>query len=219
MEIRAQQVIYGIAEAIAAHNLLRFVRDHNDEERLRMIAGATMAGLGYVFGPTIEERIRSFDGTVDEATKQRAIYAVGGAALGGFLGRDIGAKAIVAVGDSVQRNLLVKPEEKDHDHKPGGLTTILSAGWLGYSLFLDGKTPEEQRRHLWGLGSGVIGYLYAPDVLEKIANMPIGERDSDDAVQIYRTGGTALGAMAGGVLGWYKGPELFSHKAIPERSA
>jgi hypothetical protein len=212
MEVRAQQVIYGIAEAIAAHNLLKYVRVNNEEEKIRMAAGAAMAGLGYVFGPGLEDRIKQLkDGELTEATKQQLLYAAGGILLGGITGYAVGPKLEAAALPAPMQQTLVAAEaqaQADHE-RPGGLVTIASAGWLGYSLFFDGKTPEEQQRHLWGLGAGVVGYMYGPDMLRKIGKLLIPSQAGDDAVRIYTTGSIVLGGVAGGILGWKMGPQLF----------
>jgi hypothetical protein len=211
MEVRAQQVIYGVAEAIAAHNLLRYVRTNTDEEKIRMAAGAGMAGLGYVFGPDLEARVRQLkDGELSEQIKQQMVYAAGGIVLGSITGYAVGPKlADTSLGPAVEHTLLTAQQEQREDaQRPGGLLTIASAGWLGYSLFFDGKTPEEQQRHLWGLGAGVIGYMYGPEVIRKVGGLFVPAQSRDEAVKIFATGSALLGGLAGGILGWKKGPQL-----------
>jgi hypothetical protein len=213
MEVRAQQVIFGIAEAIAAHNLLQYVRTNTDEEKIRMAAGAGMAGLGYVFGPDLESRLRHLkDGELSEHTKQQMVYAAGGIMLGSITGYVVGPKLHdqLAIAPGMQQTLLEAQEQKSADkERPGGLLTIASAGWLGYSLFFDGKTKEEQQRHLWGLGAGVVGYMYGPEMLRKLGSLMVPASAHDDAVRIYTTGSAVLGGIAGGIIGWKKGPALF----------
>jgi len=210
MEVRAQQVIYGVAEAIAAHNLLRYVRSNSDEDKVRMAAGAGMAGLGYVFGPELEARLRHLgDQDLTEHTKQQMVYAAGGIVLGSITGYAIGPR-LKGIASGLEQEL-VKAEiaQREDSERPGGLITIASAGWLGYSLFFDGKTPEEQQRHLWGLGAGVVGYMYGPELIRKLGNLVIPASSKDDAVQMYASGAAILGGVAGGLLGWKKGPALF----------
>jgi hypothetical protein len=206
MEMRAKQVIYGMAEIIAAHQLLRYVRKNNDEEKLRMAAGAGMAGLGFVFGPELHSRLQRHDFSLSEQVKQHLLYASGGAILGGMVGYKLGPKLNVP---EIQEAIDNAKEQSITDpQRPGGLITIASAGWLGYSLFFDGKTPDEQRQHLWGLGAGVVGYAYGPEIFRKIKSMSIPASSHDDALEIYARGSTLVGSIAGGLLGWYKGSDI-----------
>ncbi len=91
-----------------------------------------------------------------------------------------------------------------HQH-PGGLLTLASAGWLGYSLFFDGKTKEEQHRHLWGLGAGALGYLYGPESLQWVKKLTIPKADGERAVGMFRDGSILLGATIGGFAGYTLG--------------
>jgi hypothetical protein len=220
--------MYGIAEVIAAHNLLRYVKGNTDEERLRMAAGATMAGLGYVFGPDLQARLQQHGAThpgaahIAEGFHDRIMYAAGGAALGAVMGKHFGPKLHTTelvpkeIDDALVR---AADEARDDPMRPGGLITVLSAGWLGYSLFLDGKTQEEQQRHLWGLGSGVVGYLYAPEMLRKIGSMQLPADAGDDAIELYARGGALIGTIAGGALGWTKGPEIITRLRATDNKA
>jgi hypothetical protein len=206
MEVRAKQVMYGMAEIIAAHQLLRYVRKNNDEEKLRMAAGAGMAGLGFVFGPELQERLKRHDFSLSEQMQQRLLYAAGGAILGGIAGYKLGPELQIP---HVQTIIEEAREQCTTDpQKPGGLITIASAGWLGYSLFFDGKTPHEQQRHLWGLGAGVFGYAYGPEILRRVRSMVIPATSHDDALGIYAQGSVLIGSIAGGLLGWHKGEDL-----------
>jgi hypothetical protein len=211
MEIRAQQIFYGVAEVIATHNLLRFVQKNTDEERMRMVAGAGLVSLGYFFGPELQERLKLLnDRGLDEKMQQQLVYAAGGVLLGGFAGYTLGPKLQSRTFElAVQSPHIAQPAKR-----PDGLITIASAGWLAYSLFFDGKTPEEQRRHMWALGAGAVGYMYGPEMLRKTRDLflPAG---ADKSVERYARGAAMLGATAGGVIGWYKGREL-SQKLLPE---
>jgi hypothetical protein len=203
MEVRTKQVIYGVAEVIAAHNLLRYVRKNNDEERLRMATGAGLAGLGFAFGPELQDRLQHLgDRELTAATKERLLYAAGGALLGGIIGNKVGPHLPLSIEEAINN---ATEEMLAHPQQPGALVTLASAGWLGYSLFFDGKTPEEQKRHLWGLGAGVVGFMYGPELLRKVSNMTVPAHAADEAVQVYASGSAVIGTVAGGLLGWYKG--------------
>ena len=222
--MQAKQVIYGMAEIIAAHNLLRYVRKNDHNERLRMAAGATMAGLGYVFGPKLETYLQH-DNVFNKKIKQNIIYAAGGAILGSFVGYKAGA---VLGNKHIEQQPLTPIEEivsavdiaraDAEPERPGGLLTIASVGWLGYSLFYDGKTSDERKQHLWGLGAGVIGYVYGPELLDKISVLKLSQKSVDDALAVYKTGGATIGGVAGGLLGWYKG-KSFIEKTVPRMNA
>lgn len=206
MEVRAKQVLYGIAEVIAAHNLLRYVRKNNDEEKLRMAAGAGLAGLGFAFGPELQDRLQHLgDMELTAATKERLLYAAGGALLGGIAGNKIGHR----LPNAMEKTIATATQEMlETPQQPGALITLASAGWLGYSLFFDGKTTEEQQRHLWGLGAGVVGFMYGPELLRKVNKMSIPSTTAEEAIQIYASGSALVGSVAGGLLGWYKGDNL-----------
>jgi membrane protein YqaA with SNARE-associated domain len=213
MEVRTQQVIYGVAEAIAVHNLLKYVQHNTSEERIRMATGAGMAALGYVFGPELEARIRNLnDEGVAEKTRKQIVYAAGGAVLGSLVGYKFGPQAPNTAVDLERITTETRAAVQDREH-PGGLVTIASVGWLGYSLFFDGKTKEEQQRHLWGLGAGVIGYMYGPEMLRRIGLMQIPRSSAQDAVKLYTNGSAIVGGIAGGLLGWYKGADIMERIA------
>ncbi len=248
MEWRGQQVVYGIIEVIATHHLMHYVKGHTPEDRTRMAAGATMAGLGFVFGPELEERVRGLPQATQGRHKE-LIYTAGGAALGAvtaYLMRTqkeksspvppfppIGAASTPfiytnstppttsqryhdpstagpvpgSLGWRLDQALAgADPAREGFDHKhPGGLLTLASAGWLGYSLFFDGKTKEEQHRHLWGLGAGAIGYLYGPESLQWVKNLTLSKSDGERAVGMFRDGSILLGATIGGFAGYTLG--------------
>jgi membrane protein YqaA with SNARE-associated domain len=208
MEVRTQQLIYGIAEVIAAHNLLKYVRNNSSEEKIRMAAGAALAGLGYVFGPELEERIKHLrDPQLSEYMQQHLMYAAGGIILGSIAGYTVGPK--LRATQQLEQTITQAVQEGAEDPlRPGGLLTIASAGWLGYSLFFDGKTKEEQQRHLWGLGAGVVGYMYGPQMLRKVRGMLVPQGAHDDALELYARGSALIGSIAGGVVGWYKGEQI-----------
>lgn len=209
-DLRAQQVVYGMAELLAGHYLLHHVRDSSDAQKVRMVAGATMAGLGFAFGPELESRIRGM-GDMEMSSKMRhqLISAAGGAVLGAVAAyalqpkdRSVAQKSSQQMSERLERLLGVQPKDAASS-SPTGLLTVLSAGWLGYSLFLDGKTPQEQNRHLWMLGSGAIGYLYAPELMRKIVSIPSTPEANKKALDLYKHGSLALGSLIGGAAGWY----------------
>jgi hypothetical protein len=256
MELRGQQVLYGIVEVIATHNLVKYVKGNGPNERVRMAAGATMAGLGFVFGPELEERFRHLPQTAAaHGIRREVAFAAGGAALGAvtaYLMRDgtrtltrptppvspiitptsgpiagavhpsgagpvtyshpppqagpvtytgplpgsLGDRLRRALGEADPASVLFDPA------KPGGLVTIASAGWLGYSLFFDGKTKEEQHRHLWGLGAGALGYLYGPESIRWIKDLTIPKLDGQRAINLFNDGSVLFGAAVGGIVGY-----------------
>ena len=223
MEIKTQQIVYGVAEVIAAHNLLRFVKGNTGEEKVRMAAGASMAGLGYVFGPELHERVKHLgDGELTQQMKQQLLYAAGGAVLGSVAGYKIGPRfrsATLLPGDIEDALEKATTAAADDPTKPGGLVTIASAGWLGYSLFFDGKNAEEQQRHLWGLGAGVVGYLYGPEMIRKVSKMLVPKAQADDAIELYARGSAIVGAVAGGLFGWHKGDAVLQQFRKEESDA
>ena len=217
MEMRGQQGLYGIIEVIATHNLLKYLRGNNPDERMRMAAGATMAGLGFVLGPELEERLQKLPNTA-RGIRKEVTLAAGGAVLGavtayllrngtrGTIPTPSGEDGLPA--GSLGQRLSLALGEADPDRaafdpaKPGGLVTIASAAWLGYSLFFDGKTKEEQRQHLWGLGAGALGYLYGPETIRWARGLRIPARDGERAVGIIDTGSVLFGAAVGGIVGY-----------------
>lgn len=259
MELRGQQVLYGIIEVIATHNLVKYVKGNGPDERVRMAAGATMAGLGFVFGPELEERLRHLpEAAKAHGIKREVAFAAGGAALGAvsaYLMRDgtrttarptppaspvspiitpangptiqrpvsgsgpvsysgpipqpgpipyhdqplpgtLGDRLRHALGEADPASVLFDPG------RPGGLVTIASAGWLGYSLFFDGKTKAEQHQHLWGLGAGALGYLYGPEAIRWVKGLTVPKIDGDRAISILNDGSVLFGAAVGGIVGY-----------------
>jgi len=259
MEWRGQQVVYGIVEVIATHHLMHYIKGHTPEDRTRMAAGVTMAGLGFVFGPELEERLRALpQTTASHGIRKEMIYAAGGATLGAvtaylmrtphaatpprtpfihqpsapptpathqhppiittsappqtttpysLFGTTPPKAAPGTLGWRLERALAdADPASVGFDTQhPGGLLTIASAAWLGYSLFFDGKTTEEQHRHLWGLGAGAVGYLYGPESLRWVKGLTISKSDGERAIDILRDGSVILGATIGGVAGYALG--------------
>lgn len=221
-ELRAQQVVYGMAELLAGHYLLHHVRDSSDAQKVRMVAGATMAGLGFAFGPELESRIRGMgDHDMSEKMRHQLVSAAGGAVIGAVAAYALQPKD-QALAQRSSKNIaerlerLLGPVSKEAPAKSStGLLTVLSAGWLGYSLFLDGKTPQEQHRHLWMLGSGAIGYLYAPELMRKIASIPSTAEANARALDLYKRGGLVLGGLIGGTAGWYMGSSTHRSNSSP----
>jgi hypothetical protein len=113
--------------------------------------------------------------------------------------------------DDRARRLLdgARAQQQADPTRPGGLIVAGCAAFLGYSLFFDGKTPEEQQRHLWGLGAGVVGYLYGPETLKQLRTLRIPQARAEQAVELYGKGAALTGAAIGGVTGYLYGPSWF----------
>lgn len=210
--VTGREVAYGMADIIASHNLMKYGSD-SDDERLRMIAGGTLAGLGFAFGPELADRLKEIrsEGMSEQLQKQ-VLYAAGGATLGGvmtyLLGQDgpiAGCAGIVgdAVGDDNPVNRVIR--QIDPDEKPGGMLTIASVGWLGYSLFFHPKTDEEKQRQFWGLGAGTIGYLYGPKFLQRLECVVVPAVARDTALGVHDTGAATFGMLIGAGVGWHMG--------------
>ncbi|MBR9701219.1 hypothetical protein GOV11_05130 [Candidatus Woesearchaeota archaeon] len=187
---QTEDMIFGIADVIAAHNLLRYAREGEDEPQTRMLIGATMASLGYLYGPDIKNKF-SEKTEIMEKLRSRAIYAGGGAMLGGIVGYLSGPDLAGKDTSKVER--------------PSGLMAIASVGWLGYSLV--GREETDHERQLWGLGAGSIGYLYGPELLSKIKHVSIPDHVCEDGVDIQARGAAIFGAMVGAGIGWWAGEE------------
>jgi hypothetical protein len=205
-KIRIQQVFQGILEVFATHYLVRHVRQSTEEETTRMVVGASMAGLGYFFGPKIQDRLRDSGSTnIQQYLKDNMLYAAGGALLGSVTGYTLGP----TVAKSMQSRQL-EERVQSIETPSNGLLVVASAGWLGYSLFLNGKTSRERDRHLWGLGAGAVGYLYAPELLHKMKSQTVPSQANEETIQIYSKGTAILGGLAGGLLGLVKGKDILN---------
>ncbi len=227
-EMRGEQVLHGIVEIIATHNLVKYVRGNTRDERTRMAAGATLAGLGFAFGPELEGRLRNLPSLrAGTGMRRELAYAAGGAVLGAVsahLLRDharsastpaapTGASAARlsplpgSLGARLDEALALPAVTQDAQgigdlSRPSGLVTVASAAWLGYSLFLDGKNRAEQHQHLWGLGAGALGYLYGPESLRWIKGLTLPRTGGERAIGFLRDGTVLYGAAFGGVLGY-----------------
>lgn len=227
-EMRGEQVLHGIVEIIATHNLVKYVRGNTRDERARMAAGATLAGLGFAFGPELEERLRALPSMrVGTGLRRELAYAAGGAVLGAVSAHLLRSnkqstgtpgtppRAPVthtsplrgSLGARLDEALTIPATTKDAQtagdiSRPSGLVTVASAAWLGYSLFLDGKNRAEQHQHLWGLGAGALGYLYGPESLRWIKGLALPRVDGERAIGFLRDGTILYGAAFGGVLGY-----------------
>lgn len=220
-EIRGEQVLLGVGELLSTHYLVSHMKRATHHQKLRLAVGATMAGVGYFIGPELEERIRGLgDQRLNDRLRRQAIYTGGAALLGG-----VGTYLLTKQGDNpLTKNLeaelssvasasqakadpeLASTLEEIHlraDRQINPFLGIAAAGFLGYSLFFDGKTAAEQRRHLWGLGAGAAGYLLGPEALGKVKSLVLPSSIRGDVLEMYARGSAVLGAGVGAVAGWY----------------
>jgi hypothetical protein len=240
-EVTGKQLLKISVDAIAAHQLLQYVTHNDKEERIRIAAGLTLLGLGYIYGPHLQEKVNAMkDARLNDASTERVVYAAGGAILGSIVGRyfdrhgrdssvtpsapgamplpgaDWQSRSVQSTSgrstngqstsgiDARVRNVVVAATEYDTTRRPHPVIVIGSVGWLGYSLFFNGKTPEERLRHKWGIGAGAVGYAFGPQIIHKFDRILLTKPEVAQADSIYQNGGMLLGAVAGGLLGWHK---------------
>jgi preprotein translocase subunit Sss1 len=209
METNVKQIALGMVEVIAANNVLKKVRKPDDMEYLRMVTGATMAGLGYAFGPELHDRVKQLNNPeVDEAMKERIIYAAGGAVVGMIVGYKASEKYLPQQLETMLKK--AELERRKHPDQPGILSTTTNIAAIGGALYLIRQDADEMQRHLWGLGTGALGYMYGPELLRTLKHLPLPKSKANDAIQVYEYGSAVFGGLGGGLLGWYKGQELMS---------
>ncbi|HIH23413.1 TPA: hypothetical protein HA251_00090 [Candidatus Woesearchaeota archaeon] len=278
-KVTGRQLLKLSVDTIAAHQILQYAKHNDKEERIRMVSGLALLGIGYIYGPRLQEKIAAMkDSTLSDAVQERALYAAGGAMIGGIAGRyfdrrqsatqalppsqssqrhpanahiteqyDAGAlhttqsgvrpaiaaplipppipttqyrtiipppPPVVAHNGAASANTPTVAERKlqaiiddamrENDYqKPNGIILLGSIGWLGYSLFLNGKSKEDRTRHLWGLGAGAAGYAFGPEIIHKFDRLTLAKDDTTQANSIYRNGSMLLGAVIGGIAGWH----------------
>ncbi len=198
MEAKTEEIIHGVVDVVAAHNLLQYVTGPSNDEALRMVAGGTLTALGYAYGPELRDRFRKLKGEpMTEQMRKQIIYSAGGALLGGII-------AYVASPDIFERregtNFVNLPKPNIRE-QPSGLLTIGSAAWIGYSLLMRSNDPEWKERQYWGLGAGSIGYMTGPTILSKIKDLAIPTHIRDDALERFSRGAAALGMIGGAGIG------------------
>ncbi len=211
MSVKGSDVLYSVADAVAAHNLVHYTTRSDRHERLRLISGATLAALGFTLGPEMEDRLREIsEGRLTRESQTQLVMAGGGLLLGGVLGYVFGPK--LAGTNIVQPEGLEEiAREADIQRpgfrrsRPGTLLTFGSAGWLGYSLLHREQTEEMRDRQLWGLGAGVLGYCLGPWAIKQVKNLPFPAHAATEAGEIYSRGGALFGAIAGGAIGLHLG--------------
>lgn len=270
-KVTGRQLLKLSVDTLAAHQILQYAKHNDKEERIRMVSGLALLGVGYIYGPRLQEKIATMkDSTLSDAMQEQILYAAGGAILGGLAGRyfdkrqsttqtsptppttsplpqssrrqSLNAPAappiatppmqspvpttpyrtaippppplFVANSSVANDNTATVAERKlqaiiddavrDSEYqRPSGIILLGSIGWLGYSLFLNGKSKEDRTRHLWGLGAGAVGYAFGPEIIHKFDRLTIAKDDTAQANSIYQNGSMLLGAMIGGVAGWH----------------
>lgn len=198
--MNAKELAHVMLDIFATHELVRNVKP--DEHTLRMSAGATLGGLGYIYGPNIEQKLRS--GPVDlgqiEFARSDLVYTAAGAALGAMTGHLAGPD-VASVAQQLNLHTPNDPEHPEIRYK--GLRTLVAAGWLGYSLLVAEHDDEFSERQRWGTGLGALGYLAGPTVINSVKDVVIDDERTNDAITIYRNGLTKVGAGVGAVLGYW----------------
>lgn len=195
----AKELFTGALEVLTTHQVLRYIKHGDDQEKLRIVTGAGMGALGYLYGPDLFGRIKSHDPTLGEQVSRRFAYAAGGAVFGGVLGHAIEPQETLSN--------LPAPIKEGLIQKPGGLVLTASSLYLAYALLLNGKSEDQRVRHWLMLGSGALGYAYGPEVLQRAKSMPLPSKDVDNALDKYNKG-VAFGAISGGIIGYLKGENM-----------
>jgi len=204
-KIKGEELIYGIGDIIAAHHLLHYVKDVRGETRVRMASAAVLGGLGYCFGPDLAERLRDFrTKELDAGVKKQLMYAATGTLLGALVGYSL-TKDKVAIPVPIQEVVDQAVVDAQDPAQPGPLLTMMSVGWLGYSLLRTHDTKEDRDRHLWGFGGALLGYTYGPETLRHVKQMLVPKDTQQKVLGIYGNGSVVVGAMTGGILGWTNG--------------
>lgn len=268
-KVTGGQLLKLSVDTLAAHQILQYAKHNDKEERIRMVSGLALLGVGYIYGPRLQEKITAMkDSTLSDAIQERVLYMAGGAILGGLAGRyfdkrqsatqtaqtPTASPAALPLSQSPRRQSANEPANppippptptttyrtmmppppppmvanntvrnsnsttvaerklqaiiddavRDSEYqRPSGIILLGSIGWLGYSLFLNGKSKEDRTRHLWGLGAGAVGYAFGPEIIHKFDRLTLAKDDTTQANSIYQNGSMLLGAMVGGVAGWH----------------
>lgn len=207
MDAKAKELFIGLGEIIAAHQILRYAKDGNEEERMRLVTGAGMGALGYIYGPKLHERIREQDQPLSERMSESLTYAIGGAVAGAIIGHYSGPKLFS--GDiSVPREVadaFRSSGEAGLTKRPTTLVVGISAAYLAYALFREDKEAEQYRKNAWMLGAASLGYAFGPEIMRKTKDIVLPQRAAEDALERYSRAGAAIGLVGGAVLGYYKG--------------
>lgn len=217
--IKTKELFFEMADILATYQLLQYVK--KDDTALRKVVGVTMAGLGYGFGPSLEEKLSTIgDEELTDAFKQRMIYTAGGVALGGaagyFFKKEHGdVTCTTPLGSTIKERLeIARPDS------PNPLFSFGSTVWLMYSLALRERTEETKIRQAYGLGAGAIGYLWGPELIGKVGDLVIPKDVKDDILEVQARGAAMVGGLLGGAAAWYMSKNYVrTPDALPDQAA
>ena len=203
--MNVRDVAFTVIDVIATHNLVDYIKP--GEDRARILSGVTLGALGYSLGPTIEERLQTRNNNLLdlEVAREDLIYSLGGAVLGATMGYVAGESFIPQGEGSISNRIRQFVREDEEPKRPGGLITVASAGYLGYSLLVAEHSDDFKQRQRWGLGAAALGYLMGPEAISKFKDTLIPADAADNGVEVYRRGGAVIGGLIGGGAGYYLG--------------
>jgi|GEM_PF-5690064 len=228
-------------DLIASHHVFESIRESDDERTVRLISMAGLGGLGYIFGPSIYERVTRIGNiNTQDPSHQRFIASVGGALMGGLAGYHIGkhiandklenavrALPPITVPKELENAVFTQPPMPDDDSSRRFSPWLLLSGLYFTGRILSSKGPEQRSRLAFGLAGSALGYFVGPEALahlnigmprEMLEKVKSYYADTSSMLRAYEYTGAIVGAVGGGTLGWYKGPdiaELFVRKGLP----
>lgn len=201
--MQVRDIAFTIADVIATHNLVDYIKPGEDKERI--LSGALLGAIGYGLGPKIEEQVTSINsGVFDmQIAREDLLYTLGGTVLGGLLGYVAGEEYYPRNEDSLSSRIRQFVRDDGDPKRPGGLITVASAGYLGYSLLAADHSEEFIQRQRWGLGAGALGYLMGPEAIRKFKDLLVPQDQAEQGIEVYRRGGAVFGAAIGTGLGYW----------------